>query len=372
MTELPKIRFNVHEAAGSVGDFGTILPIVLGVALVSDISLGTVFLFFTVWFVVAGIFYRLPVPIEPMKAVGAVVIAEGLAAPEIAASGIIIGVIFLLLGITKSMGAVQKYIPQSVIRGVQLGLALLLLKTSFGFVVSDLLWAAGGIAIILLFWIGNKRWSIPDVSALVVLFIGIGAGILAFGALPPFALPLPHLIIPGWGDFTFAAWQLVLPQIPLTLTNAILATSLLTIDLYRNEIKPDRLSTTIGIMNLVSCPLGGFPMCHGAGGLAAQHRFGARTGGACIIAGIILFGFALFFASPEMLTLIPIGIFGALLIFVAIALGEASLKTESYLITAVTGILAIIFSMTIGFLAGLALAYILAQFSKEKPKKSDG
>ncbi len=369
MTGQPTLRFNIHEVAGSVGDFGTILPIVLGVALVSDISLGTVFLFFTVWFVIAGLFYRLPVPIEPMKAVGAVVIAEGLAAPEIAASGIIIGVIFLLLGVTKSMGKVQKYIPQSVIRGVQLGLALLLLKTSFGFAAGDILWAAGGIAIILLFWIGKKRLNIPDVSALVVLFIGIGAGILAYGALPPLAIPLPHLVIPAGSDFTFAAWHLVLPQIPLTLTNAILATSLLTIDLFRTEIPPDKLSTTIGIMNLISSPLGGFPMCHGAGGMAAQHRFGARTGGADIIAGVILFGFALFFASPQMLTLIPIGIFGALLIFVAIALGEASLKTDSYLITAVTGILAILFSMTVGFIAGLALAYIIARFAGKNTKK---
>ncbi|WP_245618575.1 putative sulfate/molybdate transporter [Methanogenium cariaci] len=152
-------------------------------------------------------------------------------------------------------------------------------------------------------------------------------------ALPAFFLPSPEVFFPAFTD-------LVLPQVPLTITNAILATSLLTLDLFRHEIKPDRLSATIGgVMNLVSVPFGGFPpMCHGAGGMAGQYRFGARTGGgANIIAGIILLAFAIFFASAGVLSIIPpTGIFGALLLFVAIELGIHATKTDSL---AVTGIM---------------------------------
>ena len=93
-----RLQFNLSEFNGSLGDFGTIIPILMGVALVSDVNISTIFLFFSIWFIIAGLFYRLPIPIEPMKVIGAIVIAEGLAAPEIAASGILLGIIFLFFG----------------------------------------------------------------------------------------------------------------------------------------------------------------------------------------------------------------------------------------------------------------------------------
>jgi len=353
------LRFTLGEAAGSVGDFGTILPIVLGVALVCEVNLAHIFLFFSLWYAIAGIVYRLPIPIEPLKAVGAIAIAEGLTAGEIAGAGMLIGVIFLALGCCGSMKWLQNRIPVSVIRGVQAGLALILLRTSFGFLQSDPLYAGISVAIVILFFIAAIRWKINDVSALIVLAIGIGAGILTAG-LPHFSMiPAPTLVIPGIEDLVYAGLYLVPPQFPLTLTNAILATSLLTFDLFKTDVPPDRLSRTIGIMNLVSVPFGGFPMCHGAGGLAAQHRFGARTGGANVIAGIIFLGFAFFFASPQSLALIPLGVFGGLLIFAAVELAKHSVKTESYLVTGVIAVLTILANITVAFVVGLALAYVL-------------
>lgn len=132
--------------------------------------------------------------------------------------------------------------------------------------------------------------------------------------------------------------------------------------IYRN-VEPDKLSMTIGFMNLTSVPFGGFPMCHGAGGLAAQYRFGARTGGSNIISGLILLPFALFFASPEFVAIIPFGVFGALLVFVAIELGKHSLKTDSYIVTGIIAILALIINMTIAFIAGMILVYVLKKYS---------
>jgi MFS superfamily sulfate permease-like transporter len=112
-------------------------------------------------------------------------------------------------------------------------------------------------------------------------------------------------------------------------------------------------------MNLISTPLGGFPMCHGAGGLAAMYRFGARTGGANIVAGIFILIFAVAFAPPEVLTLIPFGVFGALLVFVALELGKHSAKTDSYLVTAVIAVLTLVIGLTVAFIVGMVLAYLL-------------
>ena len=117
-------------------------------------------------------------------------------------------------------------------------------------------------------------------------------------------------------------------------------------------------------MNLTSVPFGGFPMCHGAGGLAAQYRFGARTGGSNIISGILLLPIALFFASPEFVAIIPLGVFGALLVFVAIELGKHSFKTSSYIVTITIAILALLINMMVAFVVGMVLAYSLAKITK--------
>ncbi|QSZ67677.1 sulfate transporter [Methanofollis aquaemaris] len=360
------LRFTIAEFAGSVGDFGTILPIVLGVALVCEVNLAQIFLFFALWYVISGVYYRLPIPIEPLKAVGAIAIAEGLTTGEIAGAGMIIGVIFLALGCCGSMTWLRDRIPVSVIRGVQAGLALVLIRTSLGFLESDPLFAGISIAVVVLFFLAALRWKVNDVSALVVLAIGIGAGIITAGIPQISMIPLPTLVLPDVADLVYAGLYLVPPQFPLTLTNAILATSLLTLDLFKTDVPPDRLSRTIGVMNLVSVPFGGFPMCHGAGGLAAQHRFGARTGGANVIAGAIFLGFALFFASPESLALIPLGVFGGLLIFAAVELGKHSLKTDSYLVTGVIAVLALLVNITVGFVVGLLLAYALRAWKKKE------
>ena len=366
-TEESGIRFTIEEVAGAVGDFGTIFPILLGVAIVCpDVNVSHFFLFIAAWYIIAGLYYRLPIPIEPMKAIGAIVIAGGLSGGEIVASGIVVGALFLLLGLFGGMTWLADRIPKSVIRGVQGGLALLLLRTSLDYILADALFAALSIGIILAFFFASQRTRIPDVSALIVILIGLCVGIVTQG-MPPFRLiSLPSLIIPLPSDFVAGTWELAIPQIPLTLTNAILATSLLTYDLFpKKGVDPDRLSRTIGVMNLISTPLGGFPMCHGAGGLAAMYRFGARTGGANIIAGVFILIFAVAFAPPEVLTLIPLGVFGALLVFVAIELGKHSIKTGSYAVTGVIAVLTLLIGLTFAFIIGMIMAYVLQRWQQQ-------
>lgn len=355
----PDFRFNLEETAGAIGDYGTLIPIVLGVSLVTDLNLSHILLFFSIWYIITGLYYKKPVPVEPMKAIGAIVIAGSFTQGEIAASGIILGILFLGLGFIGGMNYIKDKVPNSVIRGIQLGLALMLLETSFGFVVEDYTLAMIGIGIVIGFYIVNLKWKIPDISSLALFGIGIVIGLVRLGFPPIKLLPSPMFVIPSINDFIQGGYLLAIPQAPLTVTNAILATSLLMSDLFIDDATPDDYSKTIGLMNLTSVPFGGFPMCHGSGGLAAQYRFGARTGGSNIISGVILLVIALLFSGPDFVALFPVAIFGSMLVFVALEIGKHGLKTKSYIITMVTAVIAFLTNMTIAFLIGMCLYFLI-------------
>ncbi|OPX67285.1 MAG: hypothetical protein A4E37_01553 [Methanoregulaceae archaeon PtaB.Bin056] len=361
---LPGIKFGLNELSGSVGNFGTIFPLVLAVSAVAGLSLGYILLFFGIWFIITGCYYQIPVPIEPMKVIAVVAIAENMSAGQIAAAGIILGFLFFALGHGKWLDALEKYIPQSVIRGIQLGLALLLVKTSLGFMAGDFL--VFGLAVLLMaaVYVVARLAAIPDPSGIILVGVAFGTGVTLHGFPAITLLPLPHLVIPSMSDIPVALGTLVVPQAFLTITNAILATSLLTRDLFGQEVRPARLSRTIGLMNLIAIPFGGFPMCHGAGGMAGQYRFGARTGGANIYAGIFFLLLAFLFASPDTLGLISGGFYGALLVFVALELGRHGIKTESYLVTGLIAVLSVLVNMTLAFAAGMCLAYGIRYLNK--------
>jgi len=342
-----------------MGNFGTVLPIVLGAALISEVDLGPALLFFGVWYIVMGIHYGIPMSVEPMKAIGAIAIAEELTSGEIAASGMILGAALLALGLFRGFGRLQGLIPESVVRGVQLGLGIILLRTSLGFISQDLFFSSVSIGIVLLFLVAKSRRNLPDLSILVVFAIGIGYGIFTKGAPEIQMISIDLLPVPGFVDFLWSGWHLVLPQIPLALTNATVAAALTAQDLFKKRIKPDQLCVSMGVMNLISVPFGGFPMCHGAGGLAAHRRFGAKTGLATVIGGVILLVVAFFFAGPEALALLPIGLFGALLLFVALELGRCGLRTDAPLLTGSMALLALFTNVGVAFIFGIVLAEVM-------------
>ena len=268
------------------------------------------------------------------------------------------------------MSYIGKYIPNAVIRGIQLGLALLLLKSAGDFMFQAPGFFAFGIAVILLIFLLSYIGKVPDLSALILLAIAVTIGVFLHGVPEIYLIKFPGLVIPSFTDYIASIPELVLPQAVITITNAILATSLLTKDMFSHEIPPEKLSKTIGVMNIISAPFGGFPMCHGAGGLAAQYRFGARTGGSNIFAGVILLVIAVFFASPGIQGLISPGIYGALLVFVAIEMGRHGFKTDSLPVTVVTGVLALL-SVVGGFIAGMILAYLMKWNRDRKGREGD-
>lgn len=205
----------------------------------------------------------------------------------------------------------------------------------------------------------KRFFKVPDISAVIVLFIGLSLGLYKSGFPEITILTLPSLVLPDLKEFTDGLWRLSIPQIPLTITNSILSVSLLTMDLFNKKIDTDKLSKSVGVMNILTTPLGGFPMCHGAGGLAAHYRFGARTGGSNIINGVMLIVIALFFSGSGFINLIPMAVFGSLMIFVAVELARHAIKTDSFVVTGAMAILVLFFNMTVGFVVGMVLAHFV-------------
>ncbi len=349
-----KFRFNLREWAGAIGDYGTLIPIVFGVVAVTDMQLGPILFFFGLSYIAAGLYYKLPMPVEPMKAIGAVAIAGNLHAMEVAGAGILTGVILIVVGLTGTMKMIKNAVPESIIRGIQLGLALALLAVAWDFVAQDAAVGLTAIAIILAF----TFLPVPDVSSLVVFAIGLVIGIVSRGVPAIAFLSWPGLAVPSLSDFTGGFLVGTVPQIPLTLANSVLATSLLITDLFGRRVPEDKIVTTVGVMSLAASPFGGFPMCHGAGGLAAQYRFGARTGGSNIISGVILLLIAFFFASPESAQLVPYGILGALLFFTSLQLLRSSVQTDNKLFTFLTGLIAFLVNIAAGFLIMLIVFWV--------------
>lgn len=367
-TILPGVEFSLPELAGSVGDFGTIIPLMFAAAAVCRLNLGVILFFFGVWFVITGLLFRLPVPVEPMKVIAVAALSAAVGGPELAAAGLLLGLLFFFLGFGKWMYWIRRYVPEPVIRGIQLGLALLLLRSCGEFAIADPWVFIAGAGFILVFFIGSHLRKIPDLSSLALLTAAAAAGILIQGVPEIHLIGFPGLVLPGLSDLNPAFVDLVLPQALLTVTNAILATSLLTRDLFGSEVPPEKLSRTIGAMNLVSVPFGGFPMCHGAGGLAAQYRFGGRTGGSNVLAGIVLLVIGIFFAGPGIQGLISPGIYGALLLFVGIEMGRHGLRTGSPAIPVVMAVAAL-YSMTVAFVIGMVLVYAAGWFrGRGKPE----
>lgn len=305
------------ELGGACGDLGTLLPYAVGAMTVAGLAPLGVLFGFGVFFVASGLFYGLPMAVQPMKMVGAILLTGGMSAGEVAATGMVIGIVLLVLGLTGAIGIVARLIPQSVTAGLQLGLGLTMGLLGFR-LMGDALWFGLAMLAVLIVLMRIPRWPAAPITLLVAAVAGQAMGIVAPPEGVVFAWRLPWAVLPSWEETWRATALAVLPQLPLTLTNAVVVTAILSRELFpdRSARATERnLTLSTGIANLTLAPFGAMPMCHGAGGLQAQYRFGARTGLAPILLGALLLILALGFsdAAAGLLGLIPLPALGALL-----------------------------------------------------------
>jgi SulP family sulfate permease len=296
------VKFDRRELAGAVADLGVFVPIAVALIVSNGLSPTAVLLPAAFLYFGNAFWYGLPLPAQPLKAFGAIAIAEGLGADEVAAGALLIGALFLLAGRLGLLDLAARAFPRALIRGIQLTVGLLFLKIAWGLVTDPpsaftehsvaTTWALPLGIVALVLALAFKRVGV----SLVLVGIGTLVTLVLAGdeaAFGPSGLTFPALDLATLGT---AFTVLVLPQAPLSFANSCLAPA----DAARvyfgdraERVRPGSLATTYGIANLFAGSISGMPVCHGAGGLTAHYSFGARTAGAPLAMGTALLVLAL-------------------------------------------------------------------------------
>jgi MFS superfamily sulfate permease-like transporter len=359
-------EYNRMELAGAFGDLGTFIPFVAAYITLNKMDPLGILVSFGVFKIFVGQYFKTPFPVQPMKAIGGMAIAhpETITHGMIWGAGIFTAAFWLVMGLTGAVSWLHKITAKPIIRGIMLGLGLSFVLEGIKMMADQPVVAV--IALAGTFFLLSKE-RVP--AMLILLAFGI---IVAFMMNPllgqeisqisiRFRIPGLYLDRIGWQDLIAGTLILGLPQAPLTLGNAIIGTAE-----ENNELFPDRpakvktIAIDHGVMNIFSAAIGGIPLCHGAGGMAGHVRFGARTGGALVILGMIVLGLGLFFSDSvaTIFKFFPPSILGVILFFTGLELASITKdignKRSDVYIMLVTGGLAM-WNMGVAYLAGLAL-----------------
>lgn len=366
-------RYDRMEWAGAFGDLGTLIPFVAAYVGVLKMDPFGVLFAFGVAMLACGLYYKTPFPVQPMKAIGAVAALQAVQTAVVTpaavySAALVTGVIWLLLGLTGWVSRIARLVPPAVVIGIVLGLGFGFMLQGVKMMQGDWLIAAVAATGTLLL-MGNRR--IP--AMFVLLAFGAAVGALRQPQLIAglaevsvgFRAPQFSLAELSWNQFWVGMVLLALPQVPLTLGNAVMAIRQENNRLFPHRpVTEDGVAVSTGLMNLFGSAVGGIPMCHGAGGMASHVAFGARTGGSVVILGGLLLVLALFFSSSITLLfqLFPGAVLGVIL-FIAglqLALGSSVLpagRGERIVVLACAALC--IWNVGAGFLVGMALHWLL-------------
>jgi xanthine/uracil/vitamin C permease (AzgA family) len=365
------VRFDRGEWSGAFGDLGTDLPLLVGMILAAGLDAASVMTVFGVMQIATGLRYRMPMPVQPLKAMAAIVIAQKLPAGVLYGAGLAIGVSMLLLTATGLLEWIHRAVPKPVVRGIQFGLGLQLA----GIALADFVraegaagwWLAGTGFVITLLLIGRRR--VPS----AVILVALGAVYAFVFRLSPATLlesagfHLPQWHTPSGAEIWTGFLLLALPQIPLSIANSALATRQITEDLFPERAVTVRsIGWTYSLMNLVNPFLGGVPTCHGSGGMAGHYAFGGRTGGSVVIYGAMYVALGAVFGPgfQAVVGVFPKPILGVLLLFEGVTLlglsRDLTERRADFLLAVIVGLIAasIPYGYLVGLLAGVAVYHL--------------
>ncbi|EAA31472.1 hypothetical protein GE21DRAFT_7787 [Neurospora crassa] len=469
----------LSEISGSLGDLGTLLPLLLALSLQGSIDLPSTLLFSGLFNILTGLVFGVPLPVQPMKAIAAASLQENADLETTVAAGAWVGFAVLLLGGTGGLKRVMRWVPGAVVRGVQVGAGMSLVVAAGGGMVRPLGWlwtpeenenGHGGLgewldsrALAVLAFGGlvvglgqqqqqqqqsgekpqerrKKRSKMPVQVpyALVLFLVGIMFAVVRVSlskdspqSPPPPPHDQPTNSAPPWtwiwnplnhihpkvfrSLLNPQALSMAIAQLPLTTLNSIIAASALASDLFPPDSYPQLyaddessdsplspspsasssslssappqtpsaetpkplssptsaeegpvpltpLSLSISAMNLLSAPFGCMPLCHGSGGLAAQHRFGARSGTSIILLGLTKFLLGLFFPGPGLLGLLgkfPKAFLGVMVLGAGVELARVGVRNvegeeqDRMVMLMTAGTILAFKNDGVGFLAGM-------------------
>ncbi|QOI98808.1 MAG: transporter [Flammeovirgaceae bacterium] len=366
---LSKIKFNRNECAGAFGDIGTDFPLIVAMILAAGLYTPSVLIVFGLMQIFTGLVYRMPMPVQPLKAMATIVISQKIAGTILLGAGLAIGVVMLILSLTGLLDKLAQWVPKAVVRGIQFGLGLSLCLLAFkeyipatglnGFIIAAIAF------VLIIALIDNRQYP----ASLIVILGGILYAVLTKLNLHELAgsagFTLPHIHTPSIDDIAKGFVLLALPQIPLSLGNSILATRQVAHDLFpqRTDLTIRKIGLTYSIMNLVAPWVGGIPCCHGAGGMVGHYTFGGRTGGSVILYGALFILLGIFFGNSihQLIEVFPLPVLGTILLFEGAALilliRDLAHDQKGLVVAILTGLLA--FGLPYGFLVGIVVGLLL-------------
>lgn len=313
------VRPTVGDLSGAVADLGVFVPLTAALVVVNGLRPGPVLVAAGLLVILSGLRFDLPWPVQPLKALTAIAVGQGLSADLVHAGGLLVGICLLLLTATGWTPRLATWFTRPVIRSLQLGVGGLLVISALRLVAAPPPVFASPLS-------PGRALSLLAVTVITVAvaawrrWYGAGLAVAAAGTLlalmtaPPRlgmvspAVPLPAM--PDLGLLPAAFVLLVVPQLPLTFGNAVVGVSDLAREHFGHRaqrVTPSRVAISAGLANVGSAVIGGMPMCHGSSGFTAHVRLGARNasmnlvlGTALLVVGIVLPGqvLALFGALP--------------------------------------------------------------------------
>ena len=357
--KLPSQQYNLRtlrtsplaEISGSLGDLGTLLPLLLALTLNGSISLPTTLVFTGLANIFTGLFFSIPLPVQPMKAVAAVAIANHFSKAETAGSGLFVATVIGICSVTGLLNIIGRTVPIPVIKGIQVGAGLSLVLSAGSTFFSQIswdyptsldnhIWTLLAFILLLITNVTSSGRSSRIPYALTMFIIGLVSASISrtwfHTTATPAALAIwkPHVVKFTWAEFARGALDAGLGQLPLTALNSVIAVTHLASELLPSVPTPSETSigVSVAVMNAISCPFGAMPTCHGSGGLAAQHKFGARSGASVIILGTLKLILGLVFNDEWLVSILrefPKAILGVLVCAAGVELASVGASLNS-------------------------------------------
>lgn len=378
---------NMSELSGAFGDVGMLLPLLFAFVIYNGYSHRTLFLVFGAVYIITGYWFKAPVAVQPLKVIAVAAVAHGYTSTQLADTALFFGIVFIFLSWAGLLKWLQRLFTDAVVCGLQVGLGMLLAERAMA------LAAESG------FFLGQRvREPLSNLAIMMVLILLIGyfqikrkfplSVLLIFGSIAVFAVwglsgggeflsgrPFLQLHWPQWEFFPDCFIFLILPQLPLTIGNSIYTAA----DTCRRllpercqRVTPGGLGWSVGVSNIFAGLLGGFPLCHGSGGMAAHYMFGGRTGGATMFMGSLLVVCALWPALADLLFFIPIPLLAALLFFTGYSLILFIRHWQTGVQLAVIALTAVISVFLKNLLLAVAAGYVLERLCTEVFKLGGG
>lgn len=371
--DLRRVRFDRNELAGSFGDIGTDLPLIVAMIPAAGLDPANVFVVFGLLQILTGMVYGVPMPMQPLKAMAVLVITQNISGPVVFGAGLAIAAIMLILSVAGLLTWLARVIPRCVVRGIQLGLGLKLAWLALKDYVPSLGlngYVLAGVCFVLIVVLWRNR-RLP--AALPVIGLGVVYAAAAGVQWGDFKLAdgvwLPAVKMPAWDAVWTGLLVLAIPQLPLSLSNSVIATDQTLRDLFpARAIGVRRIGITYGVANVFASMLGGVPVCHGCGGLAGHYAFGARTGGSVVIYGLMYVGLGLLLggAVGSFVAAYPKPVLGVVLLFESVTLmllvRDTTNHALQFTIVLLVGVIA--FGVTQGFVVGLLVGTAVWYFWK--------